>query len=107
MASHEARLKRLEKKAVKVEGALKKLKDDLKTKPTKANLAKAVKAATDADKDIKKIIKWIKLEIEWTEEVTMMLRLINWNDLANDYPGGGGTNPKSIPPKPVKTSGRG
>ena len=98
MASPEARLKRLEKKAAKVEATLKKLKTDLKSKPTQANLAKAVKAANDADKDIKRIIKWIKMEIEWTEEVTMMLRLINWNDLANDYPGGGGVNPPQTPP---------
>ena len=91
MASHEARLKRLEKKAVKVEGALKKLKDDAKTKAAKT-------AVNDVEKDVKKIIKWIKMEIEWSEEVTMMLRLINWNDLATDYPGGGGTNPPATPP---------
>jgi hypothetical protein len=91
MASHEARLKRLEKKALKVEGALKKLKDDLKTKSAKASV-------TDVETDVRKIIKWIKLEIKWSEEVTKMLRLIDWDALAQDYPGGGGTNPPQTPP---------
>ena len=44
MASHEARLKKLEKKAANVEAALKKLKDDAKLKSTKAR-SKAKKAS--------------------------------------------------------------
>lgn len=91
MASHEARLKRLEKKAAKVEEALKALKDNAKTKAAKAALA-------DVEDDVKQIIKWIKLEVKWSEEVTKMLRLIDWDALAQDYPGGGGANPPQTPP---------
>ena len=91
MASHEARLKKLEKKAANVEAALKKLKDDAKLKSTKA-------ALSDVEADVKKIIKWIKLEVKWSEEVTKMLRLIDWDALAQDYPGGGGANPPQTPP---------
>jgi hypothetical protein len=91
MASHEARLKRLEKKAAKVEVALKKLKDDAKLKSTKAALG-------DVEDDVKKIIKWIKLEVKWSEEVTKMLRLIDWDALAQAYPGGAGANPPQTPP---------
>ena len=98
MASHEARLKRLEKKAAKVEGALKKLKDDLKSKATKANVANSVKAVGDVENDVKKIVKWIKLEVKWSEEVTKMLRLIDWDALAQSFPGGGGANPPQTPP---------
>ena len=91
MPSHEARLKRLEKKAAKVEDALKALKDGAKTKATKDALA-------DVEGDVKKLIKWVKLEVKWSEEVTKMLRLINWDALAQAYPGGGGTNPPQTPP---------
>lgn len=91
MPSPEARLKRLEKKAAKVEGALKKLRDDLKTKSAKATVA-------GVEDDVKKIIKWIKLEVKWSEEVTKMLRLIDWDALAQDYPGAGGANPPQTPP---------
>ena len=91
MASHEARIKRLEKKAEKVEGALKKLKDDAKTKAAKA-------ALSDVEGDVKKLIKWVKLEVKWSEEVTKMLRLIDWDALAQAYPGGGGANPPQTPP---------
>lgn len=91
MPSPEARLKRLEKKAAKVEEALKALKNNAKTKATKDALA-------DVEGDIKKIIKWIKLEVKWSEEVTKMLRLIDWDALAQDYPGGGGANPPQTPP---------
>ena len=91
MASHEARLKRLEKKAAKVEDALKALKDNAKTKATKDALG-------DVEADVKRIIKWIKLEVKWSEEVTKMLRLIDWDALAQDYPGGGGANPPQTPP---------
>lgn len=91
MASQEARLKRLEKKAAKVESALKALKDNAKTKATKDALG-------DVEDDVKQIIKWIKLEVKWSEEVTKMLRLIDWDALAQDYPGGGGANPPQTPP---------
>ena len=91
MPSHEARLKRLEKKAEKVEGALKKLKDDAKLKATKDALG-------DVEDDVKKIIKWIKLEVKWSAEVTKMLRLIDWDALAQDYPGVSGANPPQTPP---------
>lgn len=91
MASPEARLKRLEKKAAKVEIALKALKDNAKTKATKDALG-------DVEDDVKQIIKWIKLEVKWSEEVTKMLRLIDWDALAQAYPGGGGANPPQTPP---------
>lgn len=91
MASQEARLKRLEKKAAKVESALKALKDNAKTKATKDALG-------DVEDDVKQIIKWIKLEVKWSEEVTKMLRLIDWDALAQAYPGGGGANPPQTPP---------
>ena len=91
MPSPEARLKRLEKKAAKVEAALKTLKDNAKTKASKDALA-------DVEGDVKKLIKWVKLEVKWSEEVTKMLRLIDWDALAQAYPGGGGTNPPQTPP---------
>jgi len=91
MASQEARLKRLEKKAAKVEDALKALKDSAKTKATKA-------AVTDVEADIRKLIKWVKLEVKWSEEVTKMLRLIDWDALATAFPGASGTNPPQTPP---------
>jgi hypothetical protein len=91
MASQEARLKRLEKKAAKVEDALKALKDSAKTKATKEALA-------DVEGDVKKLIKWVKLEVKWSTEVTKMLRLIDWDALATAFPGGSGTNPPATPP---------
>ena len=91
MPSHEARLKRLEKKAAKVEDALKVLKDSAKTKATKV-------AVGDVEADVKKLIKWVKLEVKWSQEVTKMLRLIDWDALALDYPGVSGANPPQTPP---------
>lgn len=98
MPSHEARLKRLEKKAAKVDGQLKKLKTDVSKKGSKADIAALKNRVTAAEKDTAKIIKWIKLEAKWSEQVTSMLRLINWDALAKAYPGGGGTNPPQTPP---------
>lgn len=96
--NHEARLSKLEKKAVKVEEAIQKLKDDVKGKATKTALAKVNQDLNDVEKDIKLIQKWIKMEVQWSQQVTAMLRMIDWDLLATDYPGGGGTNPPQTPP---------
>ena len=103
MPSHEARLKKLEKKAAnadaqfkKAKSEAKKLKDDLSK--AKKDLVKANKDLAATNKQIEDIIKWIKAEAAWSAEVTKMLRLINWADLAIDYPGAGGSNPPQTPP---------
>jgi multidrug resistance efflux pump len=98
MPSNEARLKKLEKKAVKVDAQITKVKLDLKGNANKAQLLKAKADLQDAEKEIKRIIKWIKAEVEWSEEVTQMLRLIDWAALAIAYPGVGGSNPPQTPP---------
>lgn len=46
----------------------------------------------------KTVEKWIKLEVKWSEEVTRMLRQVNWAQLATAYPGGPGSNPPRTPP---------
>src|SRR5688572_32936911 len=103
MASPEARLRKLEKKAAtaeaqfkKAKSEAKKLKDDLSK--AKKELVKANKNLADANKEIEDIIRWIKAEAAWSADVTKMLRLINWADLAIDYPGAGGSNPPQTPP---------
>ena len=103
MASPEARIKKLEKKAAKAEAMIKKAKADAKL--LKADLAKAKKAAVQAGKDLKAaknelkdVIEWIELQVLWTQEVTQMLRMIDWAKLATDYSGAGGTNPPQTPP---------
>lgn len=98
MPSHEARLKRLEKKAVKVDAQLKKVKTDLSKKGSKADITALKNRLAKAEKNSAKIIEWIELETQWSEEVTMMLRLIDWDKLSKAYPGGGGTNPPQTPP---------
>jgi hypothetical protein len=94
----EQRLVKLEKAAAKLELLLATMKQDVTSKASKNALARVASDLDDAEKEIKKIIKWIKLEIKWSEEVTKMLRMINWDLLATDYPGGGGTNPPQTPP---------
>jgi phage shock protein A len=96
MASIEARVKRLEKKAAKLETDLKKAKAALKESKVNHNKLKARVAALE--KEQKDIIKWIKMQVAWSKEVTLMLRMIDWNALAAAYPGGGGTNPPATPP---------
>jgi len=96
MASIEARVKKLEKKALSHEKTVKKLKADLaKAKSDAAKLKKAV-AALEKEKD--DIIKWIEDEAAWSLEVTNMLRLIDWVKLSIAFPAGGGTNPPQTPP---------
>jgi hypothetical protein len=94
----EARLVKLEKAATKLDQQMAKAKQDLTSKASKNAVARVANDLNDAEKEIKRIIKWIKLEQKWSEEVTKMLRLINWDLLATDYPGGGGTNPPQTPP---------
>jgi phage shock protein A len=96
MPSPEARLKKLEKKAAKLEAALKKANTALKQ--AKVNSNKLKTRVAKLEKSRNSIVKWIKLEAEWSEEVTMMLRMIDWNKLSLDYPGGGGVNPPQTPP---------
>lgn len=103
MPNYEARIKRLEKKTVAQDKALKKARAD--TRKVAANLAKAKKdlvktkkALNDSKKDIADIIKWIKLEVKWSKEVTKMLRMVDWSSLVNAFPGGGGANPPETPP---------
>lgn len=94
----EQRLVKLEKAAAKLELLLASMKQDVTSKASKNALARVANDLDDSEKEIKKIIKWIKLEVKWSEDVTKMLRLINWELLATDYPGGGGTNPPQTPP---------
>ena len=103
MPSEAARIKKLEQKAKAAETQFKKVKAD--AKKLKSDLAKAKKDLKKAkkdlgvsQKDIKDLIKWVEAEVKWSKEVTAMLRLINWTDLAIDYPGAGGTNPPQTPP---------
>lgn len=103
MASPEARIKRLEKKAAKAEAMIKKAKADAKL--LKADLIKAKKAAAQAGKDLKaakdelkEVVEWIEFQVLWSQEVTQMLRMIDWAKLAIDYSGAGGSNPPQTPP---------
>lgn len=103
MPTEAARIKKLEKKAAAAEKAFNKAKADaikLKSDVTKAKaeLVKAKKDLAASQKEIKAIIAWIEAQVSWSKEVTAMLRLINWADLAIDYPGAGGTNPPQTPP---------
>jgi hypothetical protein len=98
MPSPDASIKKLQKKADKVDTQLKKLKLDLGQKAKKNDIVSLKNRVSAAEKDIKQIIAWIELQIEWSEEVTMMLRLIDWNALSQAFPGGGGTNPPQTPP---------
>ena len=110
MPSEAARIKKLEQKAKATEAQLKKvnanakkLKSDLaKAKQdlgkAKQDLTKAKNSLAVSQKDIKDLIKWVEAEVVWSKEVTAMLRMINWTDLAIDYPGAGGTNPPQTPP---------
>jgi hypothetical protein len=98
MPSPEASIKKLQKKADKVDTQLKKLKLDLGQKAKKNDITSLKNRVSAAEKDIKQIVKWIESQVEWSEEVTMMLRLVDWNALAQAFPGGGGTNPPQTPP---------
>ena len=82
MASHEVRIKRLERQVLG-------LKDSLAAQ--KAEIAALKKCC-------KKIEKWGLAESDWSMEVTDMLREIDWADLAAHFGCGGGTNPPQTPP---------
>ncbi|HEY5547106.1 MAG TPA: hypothetical protein VIK50_13725 [Gemmatimonadaceae bacterium] len=96
MASTEARLKKLDKKAQNLEALVKKAK--VEAKKGKGDIAKLKKDVAKAQKDIAQIIKWIQSEVAWSAEVTKMLRMIDWAALAVAFPGTGGTNPPQTPP---------
>jgi len=64
----------------------------------KKQLAMMAKESKGHKKCCAQVIKWIKAETEWSDEVTMMLRSVNWAKLAQAFPGGGGTNPPQTPP---------
>ncbi len=96
MASPEARIKKLEKKAAKLEAAAKKANTLLKEAKVNHNKLKTRVAALE--KQQAEIIEWIEMQVAWSQEVTLMLRLIDWNALAAAFPGGGGTNPPETPP---------
>jgi uncharacterized protein YeeX (DUF496 family) len=105
MPSPEARLKKLEKLASKLQKQLKTAK--LETNKVRGDLAKAKKDYTKAKKsleevtseveslrkEVEQIIEWIEAEAAWSQEVTALIRMINWGALATQFPGGGGTNP--------------
>lgn len=82
MPSPEAQIKKLEKKIASLEKAL----------------AKEQSKVKDLESDYATVVKWIKREVAWSQQVTKMLREIDWSALKYDYPGGGGTNPPQKPP---------
>jgi hypothetical protein len=82
MASPEAQIKKLKSKVATLEKRL--AKERARVKQNKQCCADT--------------IKWIKREVKWSEEVTRMLRQIDWVALEQAFPGGGGTNPPQKPP---------
>lgn len=59
----------------------------------------ALTARVKALEDFQKLaIKWMKKEAKWSEEVTDMMRQINWALLATVFDGSGGANPPQDPP---------
>lgn len=89
MASIDARVKSLEKRIASLEKKL--------AAATKAGKANKAEIAT-LKKCCKDVEKWIKLQVTWSQQVTAMLRDIDWNALATDYPAGPAGNPPKTPP---------
>ena len=100
MASVEGRIKKLEKKAVKVDAQLKKAKADLAALKAagKQDSGQLKKRVAKLEKDVADIIDWIEAQVQWSVEVTTMLREIDWTALKAAFPGGGASNPPQTPP---------
>lgn len=84
MASSDAKVKKLEKKVASLEKQIAAL-----TKAGKANKAEIAKLK----KCCKDVEKWIEKEVQWSNEVTAMLRAVKWSALVTAYPSGPASNP--------------
>lgn len=82
MTSLEKKVKKLEKEAADLKKALSAVKQDI----------------ADMEDCCADVIKWIKQEVAWSNEVTGIMKTINWAKLKIDYPSGGGANPPQSPP---------
>ena len=88
MAGNDAQVKRLVKKIAALEKKLTTLQK--KHQSTKAEVAELKKCC-------KKVEKWIKLEVKWTNQVTEMLRAVDWDALTIAYPAPPAGNPPQTP----------
>ena len=61
-------------------------------------LAKEHTATLALQDRCKQLEKWVKLEVDWTAEVTDMFHQVNWAAIVKDYKGTGGGNPPQTPP---------
>ena len=84
MATIPARVKKLEKKVTKLEKEVKALKKAV---------ADHKKRIVALEKWQAKINVWGKKQAAWDDEVTEMLRAVNWAALVAAFPGTGGDNP--------------
>ena len=89
MASIDAKVKQLEKRIATLEKKIAALSKA--GKANKAEIAKLKKCCKDVE-------KWIKLQVKWSNEVTKMLRAVNWSALVAAFPSGPASNPPITPP---------
>jgi predicted nucleic acid-binding Zn-ribbon protein len=96
MATAASQLKKLEKKVAKLEKEVARGKKLARV--LESDAAKFRRQFNGLLKCCDQVTEWIQQEVDWSAEVTDMLRVVNWAALATAFPGGGGTNPPQQPP---------
>jgi hypothetical protein len=91
-----AKIKKLEQKVARLEKDA--ARDKKKVLALETVSDKQKKALKDLLKCCDQVQQWIAQEIEWSNEVTDMLRQVDWASLSAAFPGAGGTNPPQQPP---------
>lgn len=87
MASIDARMKKLEKQVAALRKAL----------------AKEKVVSSELLRQQKQVVKWIKLEVKWSGQVTDMFHRVDWEAIAKAYPAKQmvGNPPQTPPDWPV------
>ena len=94
--SSDARLKKLERKVASLGKQVERQKRA--TKALETEVSKQKHRIGFLERDYHLIEKWIHLEAAWADEVTAMLRNVNWSLLEDVFDPSGGTNPPQTPP---------